>query len=165
MAQYKRFLTALARVELGIAMACFATTVFLNFIEIVQRNLFSDSFPWIQELSLILICWIVYMGAAYIFETQQLINVDFLYAKSRGKVRLAWDLIIDALMFAVLVIIAIHGWRFFQTQNASHTFALNAPRGLYTLPLVICSVSMMLSMIGKMVNTLAGFAKEKEGSA
>ena len=62
MKHYKKMLTRLASVELMLAMICFAATVIFNFIEIMQRNLFSDSFPWIQELSLILICWIVFMS-------------------------------------------------------------------------------------------------------
>ncbi len=162
MKRFRQVVKLLAKVELVTAMVCFAVTIILNFIEIVQRNLFSDSFPWIQELSLILICWIVYMGAAYVYETQSLINVDFLYTKARGKVKTAWTLVTDLLMFAVMVIITIYGWSFFKTQNASHTFALNAPRGLYTLPLVISSVSMMLSMVGKVYGLFDKSAKEKE---
>ena len=121
MKHYKKMLTRLASVELVLAMFCFAATVIFNFIEIMQRNLFSDSFPWIQELSLILICWIVFMGAAYIYETQSLINVDFLYAKARGKVKLVWDIVIALLIFAVMLIVAVYGFAFFKTQNASHT--------------------------------------------
>ena len=161
MIRYRRFLGRLAQTELAIAMVCFATTVALNFVEIMQRNLFSDSFPWIQELSLILICWIVYMGAAYIYETQSLINVDFLYSKARGRVKLVWDLVTDALMFAVLVIVAIYGWSFFKTQNASRTFALNAPRGLYSLPLVLCALSMMLSTVRKVRDAFAEYGAGK----
>ena len=162
MKHYKKMLTRLASVELMLAMICFAATVIFNFIEIMQRNLFSDSFPWIQELSLILICWIVFMGAAYIYETQSLINVDFLYAKARGKVKLVWDIVIALLIFAVMLIVAVYGFTFFKTQNASHTFALNAPRGLYSLPLVLCAVSMMLSVIGKLYDAVADYRKTKE---
>ena len=134
MKHYKKMLTRLASVELMLAMICFAATVIFNFIEIMQRNLFSDSFPWIQELSLILICWIVFMGAAYIYETQSLINVDFLYAKARGKVKLVWDIVIALLIFAVM----------------------------YSLPLVLCAVSMMLSVIGKLYDAVADYRKTKE---
>ncbi len=58
----------LSRLEGILAGSLLAIIVLINFVEIVQRNLLKLSFPWVQELSLILISWVVFFGAAYIYK-------------------------------------------------------------------------------------------------
>lgn len=89
----KKITDGLSRLEGILAGSLLAIIVLINFVEIVQRNLLKLSFPWVQELSLILISWVVFFGAAYIYKKETLLRVDFLYLKAKGAVRLCWEML------------------------------------------------------------------------
>jgi TRAP-type C4-dicarboxylate transport system permease small subunit len=136
--------------------------VFLNFVEISRRFLFAKSFVWVQEISLIMLCWLVYIGVAYIYGASSLLNVDFLYEKSRGLVRLVWNISTHFLVLCVLILLAVFGWKFAIVQSAARTYALHLPNSLYSLPLVLSSVFMMLSHIIKVHIFFAEYLRGRE---
>jgi TRAP-type C4-dicarboxylate transport system permease small subunit len=73
--------------------------------------------------------------------------VDFLYERTRGRVRLVWNVFTHILILCVLVLMAIYGWQFAIVQNAASTYALHLPTSLYSIPLVIASFSMILTFV------------------
>ncbi len=58
-------LRILDKIESYICRTLLSIFVFLLFMQIVSRELFSHSFSWVEELSVYMFVWFVYFGASY----------------------------------------------------------------------------------------------------
>ena len=151
-----------SRLEALLSSVILTAIVLMNFVEIVQRNLFTLSFPWVQELSLILISWVVFLGAAYIYKKETLIRVDFLYQKSKGLVRFLWEMIWHIGELIILTVLGIYGWEYSMSQTASLTYSLGINRAAYSIPLVYCSASMIVGLAEKTYDTFRDYGATKK---
>lgn len=161
----KKITDGLSRLEGILAGSLLAIIVLINFVEIVQRNLLKLSFPWVQELSLILISWVVFFGAAYIYKKETLLRVDFLYLKAKGAVRLCWEMLWHILECAVLVILTIYGCRYAQSQSTGVTYSLGINRAAYSIPMIYCAASMLIGMIEKIYDSGVSYRQGKKEAA
>lgn len=160
MRRYRKFLSLLAEAEAYVSAFVLAVMVSINFMEIISRYIFKHSFMWVQELSVFLVCWLVYLGSAYVYCSSELLRVDFLYSKTKGAARLVWNIVVHTIILAVLMALIIHGWRFSGVQAASRSSILHIPNNFLSLPLSVCSCTMLL----KWVDRVALFVEEYRGT-
>ena len=118
--------------------------------------------PGCKELSLILISWVVFFGAAYIYKKETLLRVDFLYLKAKGAVRLCWEMLWHILECAVLVILTIYGCRYAQSQSTGVTYSLGINRAAYSIPMIYCAASMLIGMIEKIYDSVVNYRQGKK---
>ena len=149
----RKLICLISQLEKMVSGTLLAVIVALNFIEICRRELFAKSFPWIQELSIVLVCWMIYLGAAYIYNTSNLLNVDFLLNRTSGIAKFVWELILHLVSAFLLVVLIVWGIRYAIVQNSAKTYALHFSYSLYSIPLVICATSMLLKLIEKIYDT------------
>ncbi len=158
----KRYNDKLSKLEAFLSSFFLASIVLVNFVEIVQRNLFALSFPWVQELSLILVSWVVFLGAAYIYKKETLLCVDFLYLKSKGAIRFLWEMTWHIGECIILAVLVVYGWKYSMSQTASFTYSLGINRAAYSIPLVYCSVSMLIGLAEKGYDTFHNYRAAKK---
>lgn len=162
----KKITDGLSRLEGFLSGLLLTVIVLINFAEILQRNLVAKSFPWVQELSLILVSWVVFFGAAYIYKKEQLLCVDFLYHRVKsGAVKLCWEMVWHIVECAILVILVIYGCKYSQSQSSAVTYSLGINRAIYSIPLVYCSVSMLIGMIEKIYDSVMNYAQSRKKEA
>ncbi|HQA48908.1 MAG TPA: TRAP transporter small permease subunit [Bacillota bacterium] len=163
MGKLKKAVDKISLIERNFCGLTLFVMIALNFIEISRRIILVKSFPWVQEITVMMFCWLVYIGVAYIFSASNLLNVDFLYAKARGRVKLIWDIAMQLIILCVLTGLAVYGWKFAIVQGSARTYALNLPNSLYSIPLVISSFSMMLASVVKIHAAISQYRDYRAG--
>jgi len=158
----KKFANFLSKIECIFCGAALFVTTAINTMEIISRTLFSKSFFWVQELSVILSCWIIFIGAAYIYKNKQLLNVDFLYVKAAGRVKMIWDFFIQLSIIFVLIVLIVFGYKFQALQAISKTYVLHLPNNVYSVPLIVSACSMLIGAVIKIYDI--AFCSGKEGT-
>lgn len=149
MDKYKKLLNCINTIQIHLVTAILFIMVVINLVEIFSRNFFMISFIWVQELSIILLVWMVFMGAAYIYSKQSLIYVEAIYSRLKGLSRLILDIVVHIVSLFVLCIFIIYGIKYGINQLSSVTNALRIPFTIYSLPLILSSISMVMTMIVK----------------
>lgn len=89
--------------------------------QVAARYAFGYSPVWSEELSRLLLVWVVMIGAAVSVRHGTHIRVDVLLAALPARVRRAWFLFVDAMilvLFAVLVVAGIDAVQFNHTMRS-----------------------------------------------
>lgn len=150
MESYKKMIQRLSHVVTIFCTAVLFVMVITMLLEIILRNFFRISLPWVQELNIILVSWLVFFGASAVYNTIGLINVDFLYNKSRGIGRLIWDWATQLIIAAVLIFFIVFGTKYCIQQLSAKTNAMGLPFSVYSLPLILTSIMILAGLIGKL---------------
>src|SRR3954447_13150835 len=125
------------RIVVVVSCAMFAFIVAVNGLEIVGRALFSVSFSWVQEVSILGAMWVYFFAYGLIAKNEEYIRVDF----AVQLMPQSWRRVID--IFARLVTIGFHcvvAWfavETFRFLGMFETAVLNWPEYLFVLPLLI----------------------------
>jgi TRAP-type C4-dicarboxylate transport system permease small subunit len=123
----------------------FALMVAINGLEIVARALFSVSFSWVQEVSILAAMWVYFFAYALIAKNEEYIRVDF-------AVKLmpeSWQYAVD--IFARLVTILFQGlvaWFALETYRFLGLFTTSVliwPESLFVLPILIGAVDILVT--------------------
>lgn len=149
---YKRLLEVIARAEGVFCTAALATMVLANLVEIVARNLFQRSFAGVQELTLLLGCWMIFLGAAKILKSGALLNVDIIIRRLKGRARPAADLLINLVIAGILTTIIKYGLELRILQATRTTEALHIPSSWFGMSLIVASFSMSLAVLDRLVS-------------
>ena len=158
---YKKLLRVLSLILRDASAAIITTMIGTYFLEILRRTFFHKSFMWIQELNVILVVWLVFLGAAHVYLSSELIRVDFLHVKTRGLVRLVWTLVIHAASLFVLYFFMMHGLRYMRHMMPTLTNVLKVSYMWYVIPLVISSAVMILGLVSKVYDAFLEYRHYK----
>ena len=157
MSTYKKFLNILSLILRDLSALIITVMIGTYFFEIVRRTFWHKSFMWIQELNVILVVWLVFMGASHVYLSSELIRVDFLHNKTRGLVRLIWTLVIYAVSLFVLYFFLVQGYKYMIHMLPTKTNILKVSYLWYALPMVISAVIMILGLIAKVYDAFIEF--------
>ena len=133
--------------KIVIAVSCsfFALMVVVNGIEIFGRALFSTSFSWVQEISILSAMWIYFFAYALIAKNEEYIRVDFAVQFMSDT----WQRAVN--VFARLVTILFHGlvvWFAIETYKFLGLFTTSVliwPESLFVLPLLIGAIDILIT--------------------
>lgn len=148
-------------------LICFVALGFMFLIgamEVISRNMIKKSFYWSQEAIVIMLVWEVFMGAAYIFSTSNLIRVDVLYEKFNIQGRKVLDTVGSIIIVIISVIVLRYGFNYMLVQNRIKTTALGIPQSIFTIPMIISSASMILEVSCRFLERIFKLQLKKEGN-
>ncbi len=118
------------------------------------RYIINDTPTWVEQLALVLICYITFLGAAAGVHDDTHLGVDFiresLPAKPRFIVHLFADLmvaILGAIMFVAASELVQFGW-------STKLPMLDIPEGVRTLPMAICGALMFLFSCHRLITAI-----------
>jgi TRAP-type C4-dicarboxylate transport system permease small subunit len=97
----------------------------LGTMQIVQRNVFSTSFQWTDELLRLLVLWLCLVGAVAASRDDKHITIDILSRFLSEKKSLALRLLLDLFTAVVCGLLAWHGGRFVQMEREFSSVVLN----------------------------------------
>ena len=157
MTTYKKMLHILSIVLRDLSAVILTTMIGTYFVEIARRTIIQKSITWIQEVNVILVVWLVFLGAAHVYLSSELIRVDFLHVRTKGLLRLIWTLVIHIVSLAVLYFFTTAGTKYMIHMMPTLTNVLKISYMLYALPLVISSVSMLLGLVAKVYDAVAEY--------
>ena len=159
MEKYKRFVDGLEHIELWISALLLGAIMIITLSEVASRYLFNRPFPWALELSILIITYVVFLGAPPLYKGRSLVILEFIFKRLPPRAQrilsFLWEILIG-IFFSYLLIAS---YAFFSVQLRYRSPALDIPFAFFTLPLFFCSISMLIFNIYFILNHLEGFRK------
>lgn len=96
------------------AAACLAVSVLTGFWQVISRFILSEPATWSEALIRTLLIWMAFLGLGGAFRVGALVSIDLCHRLTRGKLRLAVELMILAASLFVLTVMVMQGWNMAQ---------------------------------------------------
>ena len=138
----KAFLKGLDYLEEGMIVLLFAFMAIMNFINVVSRYCFSNSFSFTEELTVMAFVWVTMFGVAAGYKRCAHLGMSYIverFPKKGQAIFALFSMICSLVMIAVLIqygILMVQG----QIQLGARTPALKLPSCLQGLSIPVCGV-------------------------
>jgi len=130
----------MAAVIISLIVICILTGV-----QIFLRYGFNESLLWSEEVSLLLMKVMVFLGAAAIYKMQAFICVGYVFNAVPTSVQNLFSVLtsIAAMVFSLVVV--VQGLNLYPTQISVRTYLLELPKFYFTVPLIYGAASIFLT--------------------
>lgn len=159
----KKFLEILSRLSLLIAaLSLLSMTVIISY-QVIARYFFNDSPAWSERLSLVLLAYLVFFGAAVGVHQRFHIRIDALHSAVPPVAARAIDVVANLAVLVAGLVMLLAGLQLTTTLWPFDIPSLGLPRGLALLPLPISGALIMLFAGAHLVSDAkADMSKPKE---
>ncbi len=162
-------LALLGRLEMAVTILAVMVICCLTGASIILRYFFGASLLWGEEVSLLLMKVLVFVGAAAVYKGRAYITIDFLFRAfgPRGRYVLSIAAWITAAGFAGVIV--WEGVLLYPTQIHTRTYLLELPKFYFTVPLIYGAASIVLTsvyyaaLLAFRMRTGDGFAETDDG--
>ncbi|MEO1074021.1 MAG: TRAP transporter small permease [Pseudomonadota bacterium] len=158
----KKILDALSKASLFISASCLVLMTAIISYQVVARYFFNSSPAWSERLSLVLLAYLVFFGAAVGVHERFHIRIDALRDALPEAIGRGFDIVANLAVAIAGLVMVIAGWQLTTTLWAFNIPSLGLPRGLALLPLPIAGILISLFSSYQLFETLGA---EKEEAA
>ncbi len=158
----KKLLDTLSKASLGISASCLVIMTAIITYQVIARYFFNSSPAWSERLSLVLLAYLVFFGAAVGVHEKFHIRIDALRNAVPATIGHAFDIVANLAVAIAGLVMLIAGWQLTTTLWAFDIPSLGLPRGLALLPLPIAGVLITLFSTAQLVETLSGKTEKAE---
>lgn len=152
-------LKGLSHVQLGIALLSLVAVIIINFIELTLRYLLNSSLLWIQDISLLLMVWMIFAGSTVIAYQKRDVTITLLTDVIPTRILRNLNLIKNICVFIFFTVLAYYSITLMMKQQGQTTVTAMIPLQLYTVALVLNSISVCLIYFNEVKE---GLTKRKE---
>ena len=156
----KKIYEYFCKAELAFCGVGFVMLVILVFSSAILRFL-RVSISWNIDLAMLLLAWTSFLGADVAWRSGQLIGIDIVTRHFPKKMQKTVSIAIYAIILCVTVIICIYGMRLVWTERLRTYQSMPIPYSLVTLSLVVATLSMSISTVGKIKRCVQNFNKQQ----
>lgn len=120
------------------------TTVMI--VNVFMRFVMENAIPWASDLVLFIFAWFVMLGMSYCLKTRSHISVSFLTDRMSPCKARACHLIVNATLFAFMLLICYNGLRLLGDRSVVNKFGLLFRYPLWSLYLALpvgCALSLV----------------------
>ncbi|MEL6475038.1 MAG: TRAP transporter small permease [Pseudomonadota bacterium] len=157
----KRVLDLLSRASLAVSAACIVAMTLIISYQVVARYVFNDSPAWSERLSLLLLAYLVFFGAATGVHEKFHIRIDALRNAMSPPIAKAFDIAAHVAVAGAGLIMLLAGFDLTMTLWGFSIPALGLPRGLALLPVMIAGALITLFSMAHLLNA----ATSRDGGA
>lgn len=150
----------LGRVEWAIAAACLVAIVVSTALGVLFRGLLNSPLAWANDLAVLAMLWLTFMGASALYKERGHIAVDALGHLLPGRARKAVGAAIIVMMAVAIAVTGIEMLPLLRLQHLKVIPSLGLPRSANGLPIVWMSISMTLSSLCQLLVPSHGTGKE-----
>lgn len=158
----KNLLDTLSKTSLFISASCLVLMTTIISYQVVARYFFNSSPAWSERLSLVLLAYLVFFGAAVGVHERFHIRIDALRNAMPEGVARGFDIAANLAVAIAGLVMVIAGWQLTTTLWAFDIPSLGLPRGLALLPLPIAGALITLFSGAQLLETLSGQTEETE---
>ena len=144
----------LVKAQMAASVIALAAICLLTFSLIVTRELLSSSILWAEEVSLLLMKVVVFQGAAGMYAARAFIVVDGLTSKLSRRFQFYLQVLAWIVMGGFSSVAAFYGLETYPSQIQIRSYLLEMPKFYFMVPLIIGSVSIMLTSVYYLLATL-----------
>ncbi len=150
----KKFLSHLSKASLFISAACIVLMTAIITYQVVARYFFNASPAWSERLSLVLLGYLVFFGAAVGVHERFHIRIDALRDAVSPRIAKYFDIIAHTVVAGAGIVMIIAGWQLTSTLWAFDIPSLGLPRGLALLPIPLSGVLITLFSAAQLFEVL-----------
>ncbi len=122
---------------------CLITLVSVMSLSILLRYVFNRPLEWTEEFIGFVFIWLSFLGAAVVAAKRRHVAVDFVTGNLPPKLKFWLQLVINALVMALLAVMFVSTVLLLPTMTHV-TVTLEIPRYYYNLPVLVASFFMFL---------------------
>ena len=148
--------TLIAGVSLVVMTSIFAWLVF-------GRYVLNDTPTWVEQVSLLLVMVIAFLGAAVGVHQNTHLSVVIFRSVVPSKVRAVFVFISDILMGGFGALMFWHGWDLTIFKWSAQIPLIQWPEGLRSLPLTIAGALLFLFSVGHIIRLFLGRDERVDG--
>jgi TRAP-type C4-dicarboxylate transport system permease small subunit len=148
--------------QMGIAIVALGSVIAVNALEIGLRFFLGRSLFWIQDVSLLLMLWMIFPGVAKIVYDKKDIVVTMLIDKLPPRPKALVDIIGDLLIIVFALILTIFSYRLLLRQSGSSTATVRIPLFFYTSAVVLNSATILAIYLNEVVIKLRRAVQNRE---
>jgi len=126
-----------AGVSLVVVIAIFGWLVY-------GRYILNDTPTWVEQLSILLVAWITFLGAAVGVRRNSHLSIEFLREAMPGPARAALRILSDLYVIAFGGFMAWQGWLLVAANLTRKIPMIELPESWRAAPLVVCGVLIIL---------------------
>lgn len=158
----KKILAALSNASLFISGSCLVIMTTIISYQVVARYLFNASPAWSERLSLVLLAYMVFFGAAAGVHERFHIRIDALRNAVPELIGRGFDIVANCAVAIAGLVMVFAGWRLTTTLWAFDIPSLGLPRGLALLPLPIAGLLIILFSTSHLIETVTGSTEKAD---
>ena len=158
----KNTLNNLSKIAIFIAAACIVIMTAIITYQVVARYFFNASPAWSERLSLLLLGYLVFFGAAAGVYERFHIRIDAIRNAVPARLAKAFDVTAHVAVACAGIIMVIAGWQLTTTLWAFDIPSLGLPRGLALLPIPISGALITLFSGAELFDVLNKKSTEAE---
>jgi len=144
MKRYKGLIDWVERIENFLASFLLGVLACVIMMEVVSRYLLNHPFPWVFELTMFMITYVVFLGFPVMYKKKSLIILEFLFNRLSRKTQeylfLIWEVLIG--VFMVFLIVSSYELQEMQKRYTSPTLDISFQ--FFTIPILFCGASILL---------------------
>jgi len=147
-------------------ISTFSTNIFFTFItiilmvEIIYRYSNLGALGWPQEISLILIVWITYLGVALHIKNRSLLKVDVLYRKFPEKAKRVIDFIFDVINLLLFLFLFKTCLDLNRIQSLKQLTTIKLPQSILTWGPLVSFCIIILIVILQLYKKIVAIQKD-----
>ncbi len=161
-APVKNLLDTLSKISLYISMTSLVVMTAIITYQVVARYFFNDSPAWSERLSLVLLGYLVFFGAAVGVHERFHIRIDALRDAVPPRLAKLFDVCANIAVVGAGIVMIIAGFQLTTTLWPFDIPSLGIPRGLALLPIPIAGFLITLFAGAQLINDLRTHPKEAE---
>ena len=158
----KKLLDTLSKASLFISASCLVLMTTIISYQVVARYFFNSSPAWSERLSLVLLAYLVFFGAAVGVHERFHLRIDALRNAMPDGIGRGFDILANLAVAIAGLVMVIAGWQLTTTLWAFDIPSLGLPRGLALLPLPIAGGLITLFSGAQLFETVSGQTEETE---
>lgn len=158
----KKLLDTLSKASLFVSASCLVLMTTIISYQVVARYFFNSSPAWSERLSLVLLAYLVFFGAAVGVHERFHIRIDALRNVMPDAIGRGFDIVANLAVAIAGLVMVIAGWQLTTTLWAFDIPSLGLPRGLALLPLPIAGALITLFSGAQLLEMLSGQSEETE---
>lgn len=161
----EQILNWMVTLELWVAAALLTAMVIINVAEVAARYLFRHSFLWVQDVTVLLAAWMIFLGFTAVVHHGRDIAVTFVVDRLPARARAFFQLLgtLGAILF--LAVTTWQGLSLLEIQRGDTSHMARIPLTLYTWPLIVGAVSLLLLSLAEVIRNLAVLVRGDGGAA
>ncbi len=137
-----------------LAIAALSVMVVINVAEVVIRFFFNYSLVWVQEITLLLSCWSVFLGFSSISYYHKDIVISMFVEKLPGRLRGAAEFIAYLANIFFMALLSYSAFCLLQLQAGDRSMVVRIPTNLFTYSLIISSVTIFFINVSDLVKLI-----------
>ena len=149
----RKILDTLSRISFFISCTCLVAMTAIISYQVIARYFFNNSPAWSERLSLVLLAYLVFFGAATGVHERFHIRIDALRNALPEKLHKGVDRAAFLAVAASGLVIMVAGWQLTTFLWAFDIPSLGLPRGLALLPLPVSGALITLFSLGHIFMT------------